>query len=212
MEEDAPEHHPPYSLKMQTLGRIEPVMLVIAGFSKYRDLLQVTEARLIQEFGPVAIPGPIIEFRQTEYYAPTMGTDLLKRYWAFQYLHEPDQLAAIKRKTIELEKEIQESGPFDIERPLNLDPGFLTLGKFMLATTKDQAHRIYLHGGIFAEVTLRYHDRQFEPRPWTYADWQLPQVLSFLQEARRYYCQHKPASQAEKVLPPLLARQTKANP
>lgn len=196
---------------MQTLGRIEPVMLVIAGFSKHRELLDAIEPRLIQAFGTVAVSGPTIEFRQTDYYAPTMGTDLLKRYWAFHSLHEPDQLAAIKRKTIEMEREIQQSGQFDIERPLNLDPGFLTLGKFMLATTKDQAHRIYLHGGIFAEVTLRYHDRQFEPRPWTYADWQLPQVLRFLQEARRYYCQHKSVSDVEKVMPPLLVRQPIAN-
>ena len=32
----------------------------------------------------------------------------------------------------------------------------MTLGKFMLATTKDQAHRIDLRDGIYAEVTLRF--------------------------------------------------------
>jgi hypothetical protein len=196
---------------MQTLGRIEPVMLIIAGFSRHRELLDDIEPKLIQAYGPVAVTGPTIDFRQTEYYAPSMGTNLLKRYWAFQRLQEPDQLAAIKRQTIEMECEIQQSGQYEIERPINLDPGFLSLGKFILATTKDQAHRIYLHGGIFAEVTLRYHDRQFEPRPWTYADWQLPQVLRFLQEARRYYCQHKPATQADKILPPLLVRQNHVN-
>lgn len=197
---------------MQTLGLIEPVMLVVAGFSRHPELLDHIEPKLIEVFGTIAVSGPTIEFRQTDYYAPTMGTNLLKRYWAFHNLQEPDQLAAIKRTTILMEQEVRQSRKYEIERPLNLDPGFLTLGKFMLATTKDQAHRVYLHGGIFAEVTLRYHDRQFEPRPWTYADWQLPQVLRFLQEARRYYCQIKPASQAEKVMPPLLLRQNNANP
>ena len=51
-------------------------------------------------------------------------------------------------------------------RPLNLDPGLLTLGKFMLATTKDQGHRIYLRDGIFAEVTLHYQAGTWEPWPW----------------------------------------------
>ena len=56
-----------------------------------------------------------------------------------------------------------------------------------LATTKDQAHRIYLRDGIFAEVTLRFQDKAFEPWPWTYADYRQPGVLAFLQEAREFY-------------------------
>ena len=52
-----------------------------------------------------------------------------------------------------------------------LHPGVLALGKFLLATTKDQAHRVYLRDGIFAEVTLRFQDGAFRPWPWTYADY-----------------------------------------
>jgi hypothetical protein len=75
---------------------------------------------------------------------------------------------------------------------LNLDPGLLSLGKFMLATTKDQAHRIYLRDGIFAEVTLHYHAGAFEAWPWTYADYQLPFVREFLGCARDYYRRRLP--------------------
>ena len=50
-------------------------------------------------------------------------------------------------------------------RPLNLDPGYLTLGKLVLASTKDFAHRIYLGRGIYAEMTLFYrHHRWQAPR------------------------------------------------
>src|SRR5262249_9136900 len=79
------------------------------------------------------------------------------------------------------------SGAYSEPRPLNLDPGYLVLGKFLLATTKDQSHRVYLRDGIFAEVTLRYHAGRFEPWPWTYADYRQPQVHEFLQQARAYY-------------------------
>ena len=71
-------------------------------------------------------------------------------------------------------------------RPLNLDPGLLLLGKFLLATTKDQSHRIYLRDGIYAEVTLRYTKSEFEPWPWTYADYREPFVHSFLASAREH--------------------------
>ena len=60
----------------------------------------------------------------------------------------------------------------------------MTLGKFQLATTKDQAHRIYLKDGILAEVTLRFEAGEYVPWPWTYADYRLPLVLSFLRLAR----------------------------
>lgn len=192
---------------MRTLGVIEPVLLIVAGFSRHQDLLDETLLRLTREFGPIALSGPTIEFRNTAYYETSMGTGLLKRYWAFDKLEEPDQLARVKRQTIQIEQGVQDSGLWKETRPLNLDPGFLSLGKFVLATTKDQAHRIYLHGGIFAEVTLRFHDGEFEPRPWTYPDWQLPQVLSFLKEARQFYCTKKnPVLTTPVDLPPLLVR------
>ena len=191
---------------MRTLGLIEPVLLVVAGFSRHSELLEEMATRLSGEFGPVAVHGPTIAFRNTAYYEASMGQGLLKRYWAFAQLQEPDQLAQVKRQTIEIEREVMASKRHQEARPINLDPGFLSLGKFVLATTKDQSHRIYLHGGIFAEVTLRYHEGEFEARPWTYPDWQLAQVLDFLQEARRYYSsQRVPGSREE--LPALLKKQ-----
>jgi hypothetical protein len=72
-------------------------------------------------------------------------------------------------------------------RPLNVDPGLLSLGKFQLATTKDQSHRIYVGSGVYAEVTLRYQEGTYRPWPWTYADYRLAAVGAFLQEAREYY-------------------------
>ncbi len=188
---------------MQTLGLIEPVMLVVAGFSRHGTLLDSTTDVLVQHFGPIALTGPTIEFRNTAYYEASMGTGLLKRYWAFDRLQSPDQLAAIKRLTITLEEAVITSKQYEEPRPLNLDPGFLGLGKFVLATTKDQSHRIYLHGGIFAEVTLRFHDGEFEPRPWTYPDWQLPQVFHFLKQARQFFTQRR-QQQPLTEFPPLL--------
>jgi hypothetical protein len=142
---------------------------------------------LEQRFGPVGLTSPDYDFNQTEYYEATMGPGLRKQFFAFQTLIALDSLADAKLQTNELETELARSGDYAEVRPLNLDPGLLTLGKFMLATTKDQAHRIYLHDGIFAEATLRYQAGAFEPWPWTYADYRQQVVLGFLGEAREHY-------------------------
>ena len=130
---------------------------------------------------------PTLVFDQTDYYAATMGGDLRKQFFAFHDLITPVRLADVKRHTNALERELRQSGSYPESRPVNIDPGYLTLGKFLLATTKDQAHRVYLRDGIFAEVTLHYQAGAFEPWPWTYADYRQPAVLAFLQEARTYY-------------------------
>jgi hypothetical protein len=169
--------------------------LVVAVFSRHDDVLQWAHDRLIGLYGPVALASRPYDFHQTRYYEPTMGPGLRKQFFVFQNLVRPDRLAGIKLATIELEKELAGTGRYSEQRPVNLDPGLLTLGKFMLATTKDQSHRIYLRDGIFAEVTLRFQAGAFEPWPWTYADYREPFVVAFLNEAREWYRQRRARSE-----------------
>jgi hypothetical protein len=166
-----------------------PVLLVVAAFSRHADALAWAGQRLTREFGPVGLAGEPFPFDQTAYYGPTMGADLRKQLLAFRDLIAPERLAEIKLGTNALEHELASGGAYPEPRPLNLDPGLLALGKFLLATTKDQAHRVYLRDGVYAEVTLRYHGGAFEPWPWTYADYRTPHVHAFLRQARDYYRQ-----------------------
>ena len=176
-------------------------LLVAALFSRHDDALAWARRRLEERYGPIARAGPVFVFDQTTYYEASMGRDLHKQLVAFRDLIAPDRLPEIKHHTNALEREMAESGTYPEPRPLNLDPGMLGLGKFLLATTKDQAHRISLRDGIFAEVTLRYQDGAFEPWPWTYADYRLPAVRAFLAEARDYYRQRLPHHAAEAPSP-----------
>jgi hypothetical protein len=166
-----------------------PLLLVVAAFSRHADALARARQHLEREFGPAGLAGEPFPFDQTAYYGPTMGPDLRKQLLAFRDLVAPERLAEIKLRTNALERELASAGGWPEPRPLNLDPGLLALGKFLLATTKDQAHRVYLRDGVYAEVTLRYHAGQFEPWPWTYADYRTPHVRDFLRQARDYYRQ-----------------------
>jgi hypothetical protein len=165
------------------------VLLIVAFFSRHLEALAWGRQQLQEFFGPVALASQPYEFHQTAYYEAAMGRGLQKQLLAFERLFPADCLAEAKLRTNEIETELARAKKYSEERPLNLDPGILTLGKFMLATTKDQAHRIYLRDGIYAEVTLRFQAGVFEPWPWTYADYRLPAVRAFLKEARDFYRQ-----------------------
>jgi hypothetical protein len=164
-----------------------PLLLIVAAFSRHADALDWARARLEALCGPVGLTSPAFAFDQTTYYEATMGPHLRKQFFAFRDLVDPACLADLKLRTNDLERALAESGTHPEPRPLNLDPGLLALGKFVLATTKDQAHRVYLHSGVFAEVTLHFRAGAFEPWPWTYADYRTPELRAFLAEARQYY-------------------------
>ena len=71
-------------------------------------------------------------------------------------------------------------------RHLNLDRGYLTPAKLVLASTKDHAHRIYLRDGIFAEVTLVYRQRKWQPLEWTYPDYRRDDYQAFFTQCREW--------------------------
>src|SRR5262245_12177686 len=133
-------------------------LLLIAAFSRHPDALQWAREQLIPFYGPIALESRPYRFDQTSYYQDEMGSDLQKVFLVFEQLVPPEALPGIKLRTNALEEELAKTCRFTEQRPLNLDPGLLNLGKFLLATTKDQQHRIYLRDGIFAEVTLRFQD------------------------------------------------------
>jgi hypothetical protein len=161
-------------------------LLVVACFSRHSDALDWAAERLTRRFGPVVLTSLDFDFHHTKYYDATMGPGLRKRFLVFEAMVPADCLPDVKWFTIGLEQELAGAGRFPEERPLNLDPGLIQLGKFLLASTKDQAHRIYLHDDIFAEVTLRFQAGAFEPWPWTYADYREQEVREFLNQARAH--------------------------
>lgn len=170
----------------------KPAMLIVAAFSRHPDALAWSRAQLEAVYGPVTLASEPFSFHHTEYYQKTMGADLRKQFFAFARLVTEDCLPEIKQHTNALEIKLADEHRCPEPRPLNLDPGLLTLGKFLLATTKDQGHRIYLRDHIYAEVTLRYQEGAFHPWPWTYADYREPTVHAFLLTARDEYRRRLP--------------------
>ena len=160
------------------------VLLIIAASTRHRDALDAARQRCVQHYGPVAVVSDAFDFVETDYYAPTMGEGLKKQFFAFERLIDAAALAEIKRQTNEWEAEYAALGLHVEPRPLNLDPGYITPAKLVLASTKDHAHRIYLRDGIFAEVTLAYRAGRWQPLDWTYPDYRRDDYQSFFTQCR----------------------------
>ncbi len=169
---------------MGDLHQPAPVLLLLAAFSRHDAALDWARAQAVAAWGPVALESPRFEFTETAYYEPTMGAGLKKCFWAFETLLDPARLPAIKRQTNDWEAEYTERAEHGEPRPLNLDPGYLTLAKLVLASTKDHAHRIYLAEGIFAEVTLFYRHGHWQPHEWTFPDYRRADYHQFFLQAR----------------------------
>jgi hypothetical protein len=161
-----------------------PVLLVIAAFSRHEAALAWARAGAVEAFGPVALESPVFDFRETDYYESTMGSDLKKVFFAFEELIDPARLVEIKLMTNTGEQEYVDVSEHAEPRPLNLDPGYVGLGKLVLASTKDFCHRVYLDRGIYAEVTLFYRHGRWEHHPWTFADYRREDYQAFFSRCR----------------------------
>jgi len=163
-----------------------PALLILAAFSRHSAALDWARQTGEEAWGPVALQSERFEHRETNYYDATMGKDLLKAFFAFETPFDPADLAACKETSNQWERDYQQLGRHSEPRPLNLDPGYLTEAKLVLATTKDRDHRVYLHSGIYAEVTLHFQRGAWLARPWTYPDYQRADYHAFFLRCRDY--------------------------
>ena len=163
----------------------QPAKLIVAMLSAYPGALAAAESELAEMLGPVDLRSDVTAHEFTAYYRDEMGHPLLRYFLSFERLIDPVELRAIKRQTNELEQRLADSREWpEVARPVNLDPGYVTPAKFVLASCKDYTHRIYLGDGIYAEPTLGYSGGSWRPYDWTYPDYRTAEHQQFLTAAR----------------------------
>ncbi len=160
-----------------------PAKPFVALLSAHPPLLVECRRRLEEHLGPLDYASDTLPFTYTGFYDKELGTPILRQFLSVEALMAQDALAALKVLTNQLEGSLALNGA----RRVNLDPGYVTAAKVVLATTKDHAHRLYIGDGIYAEVTLHYHAGDFQPWPWTYPDYRSPEYRSILKHIRGLY-------------------------
>jgi hypothetical protein len=152
---------------MGTAREVQPVKLIASLLTGDLALLDPVREALAHTWGPIDFTSPLLPFDHTTYYAAEFGPGLQRQIITFAALIPPRDLPRVKHQTNNLEGDWTLAG----RRQVNIDPGYVSLGKLVLATTKDHAHRLYLGQGIYGEVTLTYQRGRFRPWPWTYPDY-----------------------------------------
>lgn len=173
--------------------RAEAVKLIVSLFSRESRLLGDAIRALSETYGKVDFVSASAPFAYTDYYTGEFGASLIRRLVAFERLIRPDSLPDVKLWTNALELRLSVEG----RRRVNIDPGYIARAHLILATGKGYSHRPYLNDGIYADLTLVYRNKAFQPLPWTYPDYAGGEMIGILTRIRDKYVLQMKAKPAE---------------
>jgi len=174
----------------------EKVKLFASVFTSDPGISTEVLRRLNERFGPIDILSEPFAFASTGYYSREFGPGLKRRVCSFERLVAQDALAAIKIFTNGIEDTyLNPNG--DGARRVNIDPGYVALPRFVLASCKGFSHRIYIGLGVYADLTLRYEGNGYQALPWTYPDYKQPRMLGLITRMRGLYARQTAAGRRE---------------
>lgn len=159
------------------------VKLIVGLISSQESKFSKASKLLEQKYGPIDLKSSVMRFTHTNYYEKEFGSNLKRIFLSFKKLTAIKNLYKSKLDTQKIERRLSSN----LKRQVNIDPGYITLGKLVLFTTKNYSHRIYLNRGIYAEVTLKFEGNSFIPWPWTYPDYKTNEYIEFFTRVREIY-------------------------
>lgn len=115
----------------------------------------------------------------TDYYS-YISPELVRIFISFCGTMHPGELADKKLQAVRAEAASMRGGC----RSINIDPGYLDGARLVLASTKDNAQRIYLRDGIFAEVTMTRDRSGWVKYPYTFPDFKSGAYDAFFDQVR----------------------------
>ncbi len=150
--------------------------------------LDAARERATALWGGIRLASETLPFTSTDYYREETGEAIRRAFFAFDGWFDPAELAARKLRANAAEAELAAELKTPYPRPVNLDPGYVTGAKVVLASCKNFAHRVYLREGVYAEVTLQYRrGGRFEALPWTFPDFASGEYDPFFLNLRRQF-------------------------
>ena len=133
---------------------VEPAFLMCAALTPGTSEMAQASERIERRIGPITSRSPAYPFEFSTYYRDEMGDGLIKQLFLVGDPVDPASLCDVKRKTMEIERELAEEKQGKLCRRANIDPGLITVESLVLATTKYSGHRICIGPGLFAETWL----------------------------------------------------------
>jgi hypothetical protein len=156
---------------------------VVGLLMRDRRLLAPAADALCRQLGDIDLVSDWLPFGYTDYYHAEMGRPLFRRLVAFKELMPQDGLADLKLMTNQVEHQFSVGG----RRRINIDPGYLLRERFVLASGKNFAHRIFIGKGVYADLTLVYTKGRYRALDWTYPDYADQPVRRIIELIREKY-------------------------
>lgn len=169
--------------------KFEKEKLIIGFIYNTKENFEKALKIMVDKFGNFDFETDEFSFTEefSSYYDDEIGGEAKRKILSFERLVNPEDQADIKTFTNAIEAEFSIDG----NRKVNLDPGFLSHGRLLLATTKKTGFRIPLKNGIYTELTLFFARGAWQKLPWTYRDYQSERVQAFLSRVRKRYLEQR---------------------
>lgn len=193
-----------------------PVKLVVGLISARPSRFTLVRHILEKKFGKIDNESGTFNFSCTPYYEKEFGQNLKRKFFSFKrpirlrknyriklYANSVEKKLSEKNArtinpstTLRIDGERPKEVPSEVEgqgrqrrprRTINIDPGYVSLTKLVLFTTKNRSHRIYIDEGIYADLELQFSNKSFRALPWTYPDYKTDAYIEFFNSVRSAY-------------------------
>lgn len=166
---------------MKKTSPVEATLLFSSALYHKEEYFAVVKENLSGLFGEIALESPAMAWDNSDYYREELGWPITRSFMFFRNKIDPLRLPDIKLATNEMEEALSING----KRNINIDPGYMTLSKVVLASTKNYSHRLYIGKGIFAELTLVHTKGSYQPQMFTYRDYAAAECIKIFEGARK---------------------------
>ena len=153
--------------------------LMFAFMWKDVNRLKIVEKHIEKFYGDFILQSDIFQLPYSSYYIKEMGQPLFKKFVLTDFAADELKLVGIKKHTDFLEKKFSIDG----NRTVNIDPIIIDKEKVVVATRKFRGNRIKVDKDVYMELELWYHNKSFQPFPWTYLDYK--ENIPFFNKAKR---------------------------
>lgn len=134
---------------------------------------------LTKEYGEIKKESHEYDFDEyTDYYEKESGKNLIKKIIIFKKEIKENDLAEIKKFAAEIEKKYSVDG----KRKINIDPGYVSKEKVVLASFKKKDFKEYLGWGIFLHKVLEFNDGKVKDFFHTFPDFKSKFIQGFFLE------------------------------
>lgn len=169
---------------MARVKKPPPGKLIISVIYSSMDALADALSSLEKKFGKIQYETLEVKCEQAPLYAEEMGDQLLRRFFSFEKEISRDALPSIKSICYKTEAQFSDHVDGYHFRTVNLDPGLLTPTTLIMASHKEESHKIYIKDGVYANIVMIHAHGGFCRLPWTETDYCDEETIAFLDRVK----------------------------